>query len=696
MNIFDLVASISLDSSKFSESLTSARGVGDKFTSTMSSGFKTVASAAAIVTGAAVAAGGAIVGIGKSTADAGDRIDKMSQQLGMSRQGFQEWDFILSQNGVSIDSMKTGMKSLTKSIDDLTTGSGAGVESFAQLGISMDDIKGKSQEEIFEMTVKELQKMPEGFEKARLAQELFGKQGQEMLPMLNQSKGSIDDLKAKAHELGMVMGDEAVDSAVKFTDALDQAKRMLGGFKNKIGAEILPAMTGVLDAFMAMATGADGAQEKLDSAVSGIITLLTDMIPKLLEVGIQIVTSLVTGLATALPDLVTAVTDMIPFIVGAIVELLPIIMDAGIQIILAFIVGIASALPELLPVLAEAMITMVTTIIDSIPLIIDAGMQVFSSLLDSIDVIIATLVPMLPTLINGLVTGLIKLIPVIINAGIELLGALLDALPEILAILMPQIPLIIFQLVNAIIQLLPVIIDAGIQVFSALLKATPQIIGMLIPYIPIIIMGLVGALLANIPQIIMAGVQVLTSLITNLPQIIATIITAIPVIIAEIVNGFINAVPQMISVGGDMVRGIWSGISGAGGWLMSQISGFADGIVSGVKGFFGIKSPSRRFRDEVGKDITRGIGVGVEAEAETAVSAIASVGKKMFAKSKEFKTDFTTDFGVNDYDIVDSKDSGAGSKDGITVVQHISAKPMTAQELLEETLAGFKRMKWEV
>lgn len=81
-----------------------------------------------------------------------------------------------------------------------------------------------------------------------------------------------------------------------------------------------------------------------------------------------------------------------------------------------------------------------------------------------------------------------------------------------------------------------------------------------------------------------------------------------------VVNGLASLPGRVLSIGSDIVRGIWDGISGAGEWLMNQISGFASGVVDGIKGFFGIHSPSRVMRDQVGKYIAQGIGEGFESE----------------------------------------------------------------------------------
>lgn len=86
-----------------------------------------------------------------------------------------------------------------------------------------------------------------------------------------------------------------------------------------------------------------------------------------------------------------------------------------------------------------------------------------------------------------------------------------------------------------------------------------------------------------------------------------------------VVNGLTSLPGRVLSIGSDIVHGIWEGISGAGGWLMGQISNFASGVVNGIKGFFGIHSPSRVMRDQVGKYIAQGIGEGFSDEMGSVV-----------------------------------------------------------------------------
>ncbi|NCB45043.1 MAG: hypothetical protein EOM59_20825 [Clostridia bacterium] len=100
---------------------------------------------------------------------------------------------------------------------------------------------------MFEDTAKALQKMPEGAEKSQLAFELFGKAGLELMPMLNGAEGSIDEMKKRAEELGLVLSDESIDAGVQFTDTMDQLKRSLGAVATNVGAELMPMFIKLAD-----------------------------------------------------------------------------------------------------------------------------------------------------------------------------------------------------------------------------------------------------------------------------------------------------------------------------------------------------------------------------------------------------------------------------------------------------------------
>lgn len=247
MELFKLFGSIMIDNKKANESISATDSKASKLVNGFKKGIKTAAVMGTAITGMAVAGGTALFGMANKAAASGDRVDKLSQKIGMSRKGFQEWDYILSQNGMSIESLQGGMKKLNNTIDDAIGGSKTAVNAFGRIGISVDDLKGKSPEQVFEMTVKALQGMPDGAEKAALANELLGRSGSELMPLLNGSSKSVDELKAKAKELGIVLSDDSIDASVKFTDTLDSLKRSLGAVVTKVGVAVMPIMQKAAD-----------------------------------------------------------------------------------------------------------------------------------------------------------------------------------------------------------------------------------------------------------------------------------------------------------------------------------------------------------------------------------------------------------------------------------------------------------------
>ena len=80
----------------------------------------------------------------------------------------------------------------------------------------------------------------------------------------------------------------------------------------------------------------------------------------------------------------------------------------------------------------------------------------------------------------------------------------------------------------------------------------------------------------------------------------------------SIVNKVKELPGQMLSIGKDIVRGVWEGITGMGSWLLGKVGDFFGGVVDGAKSVLGIHSPSRVMRDEVGKWIPAGVGIGIE------------------------------------------------------------------------------------
>ncbi len=86
-----------------------------------------------------------------------------------------------------------------------------------------------------------------------------------------------------------------------------------------------------------------------------------------------------------------------------------------------------------------------------------------------------------------------------------------------------------------------------------------------------------------------------------------------------VVNGLASLPSEIYSIGSNLVQGLWNGISDMVGWIGEKIKGFGDSVLSGLKNFFGIASPSKLMRDKVGKYIAQGIGEGFTDEMGSVV-----------------------------------------------------------------------------
>jgi len=203
----------------------------------------------AIIGAGMAAAGAAVFGMASKAAEATDRIDKLSQKIGISRQGFQEWDFMLSQSGASVEGLQGGMKALTGRVQEVIDGTGQGAAMFEQLSVKVNDSSGavKNQEQLLNEVVIAFQGMEDGSLKAALANDLLGRSGSELMPLLNGAAGSAEELRKKANDLGLVLSDTAVDSGVKFTDTMDQVKRSLGAAATSIGVQLMPMVQKMAD-----------------------------------------------------------------------------------------------------------------------------------------------------------------------------------------------------------------------------------------------------------------------------------------------------------------------------------------------------------------------------------------------------------------------------------------------------------------
>jgi len=233
--IEQLVYKITGDNSEFDKSITQSETKVSKFGSV----------ADKMLAGVTVAAIGMVVkkmgDMVISSANALDRVDKLSQKIGLSRVAFQEWDYILGQSGASVEGLQMGIKTLSNAAEEARKGTALYAESFDRLGVSVVDVNGnmKDQETLFAEVFSALADMENQTERTALASDLLGRSATELAPTLNTSKEGIEALRQEAHDLGLVYSDELVDAGVVLGDNIDRLKKSFDALKTKALAPII-------------------------------------------------------------------------------------------------------------------------------------------------------------------------------------------------------------------------------------------------------------------------------------------------------------------------------------------------------------------------------------------------------------------------------------------------------------------------
>jgi phage-related protein len=92
-------------------------------------------------------------------------------------------------------------------------------------------------------------------------------------------------------------------------------------------------------------------------------------------------------------------------------------------------------------------------------------------------------------------------------------------------------------------------------------------------------------------------------------------------------------VKDIASVGKELIKGLWNGIKDMTSWITGKLEGFGKSVLSGIKSFFGIKSPSRVFRDEVGKMLAEGMAVGIEDNADKPLEAMTDLSRDLLGEA---------------------------------------------------------------
>ena len=429
MNVFELFATLSLDTSSYDEGLTNAESKGSAFGNALGSVIKTggkiAVGALAATTTATIAGTKAFIDGVASTAEYADSIDKLSQKMGFGVESFQEWQYVAQISGTSMESLKAGMKTLSTAVE-------TGSEAFDKLGLSQEELAEMSQEELFDATIQGLMQVSDESERMYLASQLLGKGATELGPMLNLTQEELNSLKDEAHSLNGVLSEEQVKAGAQFQDSLLGMQTAMNGLKNDMMSEFLPAFSTVMDGLALIFSGDDTGLGMIDEGVDNFIGKLNEVVPKAFEIGTSILNSLISSITSNLPALLEQGSGILSELLTGIISALPAVLQSAL-----IIIGeIGKALLDNADFLIETAIGLIETLVlglndpASIEMVTNAVVNITTTLVNAISMALPVI---LPAVVNILTTVILTLtspsnISQLVNAVLTLVGAVAVAL----------------------------------------------------------------------------------------------------------------------------------------------------------------------------------------------------------------------------------------------------------------------------
>jgi TP901 family phage tail tape measure protein len=411
---------------------------------------------------------------------------------------------------------------------------------------------------------------------------------------LNNSTGA-------AAEMAATLNDNLNGDLKELSSAFDELKISIFEGANMPIRDLIQIVSGdLLPAFTDMVNGVEGADVAFGAAVGNLVNTainnLMSLLPGALSVAQTVIPTVISGLLSALPTLLSFITG----------QLLPALLET----VVAIIPPIISSIMELIPQL-------ITELVGAMPLILDAAIELLMAIVEALPTIIDALLKALPNMIDSLIKSMISFYNKLFDGAIALLMAIVEAIPDIVNSLIEALPQIITAMINGLTQAYPAILEGAITLLMAIINSIPTIVSSLYSAMPQIITAIGNALVDNLPTIFDCAMELFGMLIEAIPEICISLAENLPTIISAIVDGLSAGFDSIVTVGEDLIKGLWNGISNMADWIGKKIQGFGKGVLNDLKDFFGIASPSKVMRDQIGKNLALGISAGFDSEMST-------------------------------------------------------------------------------
>jgi phage-related protein len=258
-------------------------------------------------------------------------------------------------------------------------------------------------------------------------------------------------------------------------------------------------------------------------------------------------------------------------------------------------------------------------------------------IIDGLNEVADKLLPMLPELVGTITDALITNLPEFFDGALELFSGLLQALADVTNKIMPKLPQLITDMTNTLLDHTDEIIDSGFDLLISLIDGFTEAMPTIMRELPKIVVDIADKLTRpeNLGRLLRSGVKLIKAVAEGFPHAVSYIIKNIPVIIDNIWNSLQEV--DWLDLGKSIVEGILDGFLDVADLIADVVSEFGSSVKDEIKDFFGIHSPSRVMKEEVGQFLGLGVAEGFEEV----------MGKKAEEMAKSIPHEFDTDVKLN-------------------------------------------------
>lgn len=272
----------------------------------------------------------------------------------------------------------------------------------------------------------------------------------------------------------------------------------------------------------------------------------------------------------------------------------------------------------------------------NIDMLIGNVMESFQNVAKNITPIVQNIISALPAVLDGVLKEIGNMLPSLLSTATDLFKRLLDTILKLLPELIPVAVQALLTITDTLIEAIPLLLDCALVLIMSLADGLVQALPTMIPKLVEVVLYIVETLVNNIDKLLDAAIEIIIALADGIINAIPILIEKLPIIVIKVVNALINAIPKLLaivpkiftslvdtfkktdwaSIGKNILDGVIDGLKNAVKNIGSAIKSIGNTILGTFKSFFGIKSPSRLFRDQVGKYLADGIGLGFNDEMD--------------------------------------------------------------------------------